>query len=65
MTPNLKCPNLLGGKANLLFIDLGVGKAHTGGSSLVQMYGQIGNESPDVKDFGALKNAFLAVQESI
>lgn len=62
VTPDLKCPAKCGGKTNLLFVDLGGRRARTGGSSLAQVYGQIGNESPDVEDFGVLKNAFLAVQ---
>mmetsp|Transcript_28549 Transcript_28549/g.60527 ORF Transcript_28549/g.60527 Transcript_28549/m.60527 type:complete len:1339 (+) Transcript_28549:125-4141(+) len=65
VTPDLKCPTKCNDKTNLLFVDLGGGKARTGGSSLAQVYGQIGNESPDLEDFGKLKGAFLAVQESI
>mmetsp|Transcript_9653 Transcript_9653/g.20386 ORF Transcript_9653/g.20386 Transcript_9653/m.20386 type:complete len:1333 (+) Transcript_9653:170-4168(+) len=65
VTPDLKCPAKCGGKTNLLFVDLGGGKARVGGSSLAQVYNQLGNESPDVEDFGKLKNTFLAVQESI
>ena len=65
VTPDLKCPAKCGGKTNLLFVDLGGGKARMGGSSLAQVYNQIGNESPDVEDFGVLKNAFLVVQDLI
>ena len=65
VTPDLKCPAKCGGKTNLLFVDLGGGKARMGGSSLAQVYNQIGNESPDVEDFNMLKNAFLVVQELI
>jgi phosphoribosylformylglycinamidine synthase len=63
VTPDLKCPKKCGGKTNLLFVDLGGGKARMGGSSLAQVYNQIGNESPDVEDFATLKNAFLVVQD--
>jgi len=62
VTPDLKCT---GGKTNLLFIDLGCGKARMGGSSLAQVYNQLGNESPDIEDFSVLKNTFLVVQELI
>ena len=65
VTPDLKCPKSCGGKTNLLFVDLGGGKARMGGSSLAQVYNQIGNESPDVEDFSVLKNTFLVVQELI
>lgn len=65
VTPDLKCPRKCGGKTHLLFVDLGGGKARMGGSSLAQVYGQIGDESPDVEDFTTLKNAFLIVQDLI
>ena len=65
VTPDLKCPTKCGGKTSLLFVDLGGGKARMGGTALAQVYGQIGDESPDVEDFGVLKNAFLVVQELI
>ena len=65
VTPDLKCPSKCGGKTNLLFVDLGGGKARMGGSSLAQVYNQIGNESPDVEDFSMLKNTFLVVQDLI
>lgn len=63
VTPDLKCPG--GSKTTLLFVDLGGGKARMGGSSLAQTYNQIGNESPDIEDFGVLKNTFLVVQDLI
>jgi len=62
VTPDLKCPAKCGNKTNLLLVDLGGGHARTGGSSLAQVYNQIGNESPDIEDFGVLKNTFLVVQ---
>jgi len=65
VTPDLKCPTKCGGTTSLLFVDLGGGKARMGGTALAQVYGQIGDESPDVEDFGVLKNAFLVVQELI
>ncbi|KAL7538615.1 hypothetical protein ACHAXR_008688 [Thalassiosira sp. AJA248-18] len=65
VTPDLKCPKSCDGKTNLLFVDLGGGKARMGGSSLAQVYNQIGNESPDMEDFSVLKNTILVVQELI
>lgn len=57
-TPDIKRP----GKSRLLFIDLGGGKERLGGSALAQVYGQIGDESPDVDDPSLLRRAFRAVQ---
>ena len=65
VTPDLKCPTKCGGKTNLLLVDLSGGKARLGGSSLAQVYNQIGNESPDVEDFAMLKKTFIVVQELI
>ena len=59
VTPDLKCPS---GGSRLLFIDLGNGKKRMGGSALAQVYGQIGNESPDIDDFGILKSAVMVTQ---
>jgi phosphoribosylformylglycinamidine synthase len=62
VTPDLKCPTE--GSA-LLFIDLGQGKSRLGGSALAQVYGQLGNECPDIEDFGILKSAFSVTQQLI
>jgi len=62
VTPDLKA----GGKneeTKLLYVDLGNGKARTGGSALAQVYNQIGNVSPDIDDFGSFKNAILVTQD--
>ena len=40
-------------------------KARLGGSALAQVYGQVGNESPDVDDPEMLKRAFHAIQKLI
>ncbi|MBI1810745.1 MAG: phosphoribosylformylglycinamidine synthase, partial [Nitrospirae bacterium] len=61
ITPDIKQP----GKSKLLFIDLGNNRDRLGGTSLAQVYNQIGNESPDVDDPKLLKRAFNAVQELI
>ncbi len=61
VTPDIKRP----GKSRLLFIDLGGGRNRLGGTALAQVYGQIGDQSPDVDDPLLLKRAFGAVQELI
>jgi phosphoribosylformylglycinamidine synthase len=61
VTPDIKRP----GQSELVFIDLSLGKARLGGSILAQVYGQVGNESPDVDEPEMLKNAFLAIQQLI
>ena len=61
VTPDLKCP----GSSKLLFVDLNPGKSRLGGTSLAQVYNQIGNESPDMEDFSVLKKAFNITQELI
>ncbi len=61
VTPDIKKP----GQSQLLFIDIAQGQARLGGSVLAQVYGQIGNDSPDVDDPEMLKNAFRAIQKLI
>ena len=61
ITPDIKRP----GRSKLLHIDLGKGKHRLGGSSLAQVFGQIGNESPDIEDPSLLKRAFIATQKLI
>jgi len=61
VTPDIKKP----GESELIFIDLAPGKARLGGSVLAQVYGQIGDESPDVDDPEMLKRAFNAIQKLI
>eukprot|EP00560_Eucampia_antarctica_P004903 CAMPEP_0197834212 /NCGR_PEP_ID=MMETSP1437-20131217/21637_1 /TAXON_ID=49252 ORGANISM="Eucampia antarctica, Strain CCMP1452" /NCGR_SAMPLE_ID=MMETSP1437 /ASSEMBLY_ACC=CAM_ASM_001096 /LENGTH=1318 /DNA_ID=CAMNT_0043438737 /DNA_START=100 /DNA_END=4056 /DNA_ORIENTATION=+ len=62
VTPDLKCH---GSKSKLLFVDLGGGNTRLGGSSLAQVYNQIGNDSPDIADFKLVKNAFNVTQDLI
>jgi phosphoribosylformylglycinamidine synthase len=61
VTPDIKMP----GRGKLLFIDLSGGKNRLGGSALAQVFGQVGNESPDIEDAGLLKRGFNAVQELV
>lgn len=62
VTPDLKsgCRNE---KTTLLYVDLGSGKARTGGSALAQVFNQIGSVSPDIDDFSVLKKAILVTQD--
>ncbi len=46
----------------LLLVDLGRGKNRLGGSALAQVYGQAGNEVPDLDKPEDLKNCFNAMQ---
>jgi phosphoribosylformylglycinamidine synthase len=61
ITPDLKAP----GGSRLLFIDLGGGKNRLGGSALAQVFGQIGDTSPDLDDPNLLTRAFNAVQQLV
>ncbi len=61
VTPDLKHP----GSGRILYIDLGGGKHRLGGSTLAQVFEQIGNDAPDVDDPNLLKRAFNAVQTLI
>ena len=58
VTPDLELP----GRGRLLFVDLGNGRDRLGGSALAQVWGQIGDESPDVDDVDLLARAFDSVQ---
>lgn len=51
--------------STLLYIDLGSGKNRLGGTSLAQVLGRLGSESPDMDDPELVKRAFLAVQKLI
>ncbi len=49
--------------SKLILIDLGNGKNRMGGSSLAQVYGQIGDKAPDVDQPEQLKAFFAAIQK--
>ncbi len=61
VTPDLKAP----GKSKLLYIDLGAGQNRLGGSALAQVFGQVGDTSPDLDDPQLLTRAFNAVQKLV
>ncbi|MCH8143864.1 MAG: phosphoribosylformylglycinamidine synthase [Gemmatimonadetes bacterium] len=61
VTPDIKLP----GRSSLLFVDLAGDKHRLGGSALAHVFGQVGDESPDVEEPRVLKRAFNVVQELI
>lgn len=62
VTPQLRLDQ---GETALLLIDLGQGKNRLGGSSLAQVYNQVGDQAPDVDNPALLKNYFNAMQEMV
>ncbi len=61
VTPDLKAP----GRGKLLFIDLARGKNRLGGSALAQVFGQVGDESPDIDDPELLKQSVQRGPETV
>jgi phosphoribosylformylglycinamidine synthase len=59
VTPDIKDP----GHSKLILIEIAKDKARLGGSALAQVYGQVGNETPDVDDPEMLKRTFEAIQK--
>lgn len=51
------------GETILLFVDLAEGRRALGGSALAQVFGQIGNEAPDVRNVQLMKDFFDAIQQ--
>jgi len=49
--------------SKLVLIDLGAGKNRMGGSSLAQVYGEVGDTAPDVDDAHQLKHFFNTIQQ--
>jgi len=56
-------PELKAGENSLILIDLGEGKNRLGGSGLAQVYGQVGDETPDAPQAEVLKAFFAVVQK--
>ncbi|WPJ97803.1 phosphoribosylformylglycinamidine synthase [Coraliomargarita algicola] len=56
-------PDLKSNDSALLLIDLGAGKNRLGGSTLAQVYNQIGNSCPDLDDPEKFVGFFNAIQE--
>ena len=51
------------GDTKLILIDLGAGKNRLGGSALLQVYQQIGDQSPDFDDAALFKRFFAEIQQ--
>ncbi|KAL1959398.1 hypothetical protein VTO42DRAFT_2201 [Malbranchea cinnamomea] len=51
------------GETVLMFVDLSLGRKALGGSALAQVFGQVGNQCPDVHDAYLLKDFFDATQQ--
>jgi phosphoribosylformylglycinamidine synthase len=60
LTPQLRTDL---GDSKLILIDLGNGKNRMGGSSLAQVYNQLGDSVPDVDQPAQLKAFFTAIQQ--
>jgi phosphoribosylformylglycinamidine synthase len=56
-------PELKAGDTALILIDLGEGRNRLGGSCLAQVYGQVGDETPDAPAAEMMKAFFDAMQE--
>lgn len=61
VTPDFKAP----GAGKILLLDLGQGKNRLGASALAQVFGQLGDASPDLDEPALLKRAFNAVQQLV
>ncbi|GEN24886.1 phosphoribosylformylglycinamidine synthase [Halomonas cupida] len=59
LTPQI---DLAQDESDLLLIDLGGGRNRLGGSALTQVYGQVGDECPDVDDAEDIKAFFSVIQ---
>jgi phosphoribosylformylglycinamidine synthase len=55
-------PELRGEGRELLLVDLGDGRGRLGGSALAQVYGQLGDDPPDLDEPGRLAGFFDAIQ---
>ena len=60
LTPELRSDK---GDSDLILIDLGKGRNRLGGSSLAQVYKQIGHHAPDLDDAPLFKAFFQCIQE--
>jgi phosphoribosylformylglycinamidine synthase len=60
---NTATPDLKSTDSALLLLDLGAGKNRMGGSTLAQVYNQVGNATPDLDDPEKFVGFFNAVQE--
>ncbi|AJD47242.1 phosphoribosylformylglycinamidine synthase [Isoalcanivorax pacificus W11-5] len=61
VTPQLRTEQ----PSTLLVVDLGCGQNRLGGSALAQVYGQMGDEAPDIDDPKRLKHFFEVTQKLV
>lgn len=61
-TPALRCIEEVG-ETVLMFVDLSFGRKALGGSTLAQVFNQVGNECPDVHDVNILRDFFDATEQ--
>ncbi|KAL8822895.1 MAG: hypothetical protein Q9191_006377, partial [Dirinaria sp. TL-2023a] len=63
-TPALRRREDDGGQESvLLFVDLAAGRKALGGSALAQVFGQVGDTAPDVRDIQLLKDYYDALEQ--
>ncbi len=58
-------PDLKSSDSTLILLDLGAGKNRLGGSTLAQVYNQVGKITPDLDDPEKFKGFFAAIQELV
>jgi phosphoribosylformylglycinamidine synthase len=51
------------GETLLMYVDLAEGKKAMGGSALAQVFGQVGDAAPDVRDVDLLKDFYHAIEQ--
>ncbi|KAF2140147.1 uncharacterized protein K452DRAFT_288918 [Aplosporella prunicola CBS 121167] len=51
------------GETALMFVDLAQGKKAMGGSAIAQVFGQVGDEAPDVRDVDMIKDYYDAIEQ--
>ena len=61
-TPQVRRYNEVG-DTSIFFVDLGLGHKAMGGSILAQSFKQVGDQCPDIRDVGLLKDFFDATQK--
>jgi len=62
-TPALRRPSEGIGETALLYVDLAFGKKAMGGSAIAQVFGQVGDKAPDIRDVQLLKDYFDALEQ--
>ena len=60
LTPQLRLDQ---GDTELLLVDLGKGHNRLGGSALAQVFGELGDEAPDLDDPASLQTFFATIQQ--